>query len=65
MAVRIRMVDGEELVVTGALGEVQQHLISHWSGLAEFKLEGGDARVLLNTRQIMSVREYVPATVTI
>jgi hypothetical protein len=65
MAVDIYMSDGKPVTVTGTLGEVQQHLISGWSGLAEFELEDDEERrVLVNTQQIVSVREHVPSTVT-
>jgi hypothetical protein len=65
MAVDIRMRDGEHMTATGTLEEMQQHLISNWTGLAEIKLEGSDGRVLVNTQQIVSVRDHVPSTVTL
>ncbi|MFL5816075.1 MAG: hypothetical protein ACJ76L_00590 [Conexibacter sp.] len=64
MAVDIRMRDGEHLTAAGTLEQMQQHLISNWTGLAEIKLEG-DGRALVNTQQIVSVREHVPSTVTL
>ena len=65
MAVRIRTTDGKEIVVKGTLGEVEQHLIARWATLAEFELNGKDARVLVSTQQITSAAEATPATVTV